>query len=72
MMTIIILLILLVLVYAVLRLFEFGAVKGWQRLRDRQRGDEVIVVKGGDDGTPRRPRPQLKREEAADAAPEDS
>ena len=60
--TIVILLIYVAIIYGVLRLIEFGLVKGWQRWRQRQRGDEIIRVVGGSDDSPRRARPQLKRE----------
>lgn len=50
-------------IYAVLRLVEFGLVKAWQTYRDRRAPDQRFVLKGDEDDFRRPPRPQLHRED---------
>lgn len=69
--TILFLLVALAILYLILRLFERGAVKAWQAWRERGRGrtEQVIVFRPDPDDQPRRPRPNLKREAAAEETP---
>ena len=59
----VIILIYILVIYAALRLAEFGLVKAWQAYRNRPERDQRIVLKGDEDDFRRPARPQLHRED---------
>ena len=57
-----------VVIYAVLRVVEFGLVKAWQAYRDHRAPDQRFVLKGDEDDFRRPARPQLHREDRTDSS----
>ena len=62
-MSYVILLVYVLVIYAVLRLVEFGLVRAWRAYRDRPDREQRFVFKGDDDDFRRPARPHLHRED---------